>query len=150
VIQGADVVVESSSSDYAQKLSADNDGGFEASALAVGAYLVTVRKGGFTPSAQEMVIASGSAPVLHFQLKIGARSEQVTVSEGALSVNPEQMTPATIARRSAARTTQSQGRSIISPDTGFTGEIRFYGMATAVLAADMSCPTESRTTTRTV
>ncbi len=49
---------------------------------------------------QEIVIASGSAPVLHFQLTIGARSEQVTVSEGALTVNPEQMTPTTIVSRS--------------------------------------------------
>jgi hypothetical protein len=49
---------------------------------------------------QETVIASGSAPVLHFQLMIGARSEQVTVSEGALTVNPEQMTPTTMVSRS--------------------------------------------------
>ncbi|HXB68368.1 MAG TPA: TonB-dependent receptor [Candidatus Acidoferrales bacterium] len=98
-IQGAEVGVKSSSSDYAQKLTTDTDGSFEATALPVGAYVVTVRKDGFAPAVQEIAMASGSAPVLHFQLTIGARSEQVTVSEGALTVNPEQMTPATIVSR---------------------------------------------------
>ena len=93
------MVVKSISSDYAQKLTVDADGGFEASALPVGAYLVTVRKDGFAPSSQEAVIASGSAPVLHFQLIIGARSEEIAVSEGALAVNPEQMTPVTMVSR---------------------------------------------------
>src|SRR5438132_9859898 len=35
-----------------------------------------------------------------FQLMIGARSEPVTVTEGALTVNPEQMTPTTTISRS--------------------------------------------------
>ncbi len=65
----------------------------------MGAYLVTVSKEGFAPASSEIVVASGSAPVLHFQLSIGARSEQVTVAESALAVNPEQMTPATIVSR---------------------------------------------------
>jgi len=75
-VQGAEVTVKSSSSDYARKLTVDADGGFEATALPVGAYLVSVHKDGFAPSEQEVVIASGSAPVLHFQLVIGARDDR--------------------------------------------------------------------------
>jgi outer membrane receptor protein involved in Fe transport len=104
-VQGAEVVVKSNSSDYSQKLATDGNGGFEATALPVGAYSVAVGKDGFAPSVQQIVITSGSAPVLHFQLKIGQRSEQVTVSEGALTVNPEQMTPTTIISRSEIATT---------------------------------------------
>ena len=98
-VQGAEVVVKSSSSDYARTLTVDTDGGFEATALPVGAYLVTVRKDGFAPAEQEAVIASGSAPVLHFQLTIGTRNDAVAVNEGALTVNPEQMTPSTMVSR---------------------------------------------------
>jgi outer membrane receptor protein involved in Fe transport len=98
-VQGAEVVVQSSSSDYTRTLTVDADGGFEATALPVGAYLVTVRKDGFAPADQEAVIASGSAPVLHFQLTIGARNDAVAVNEGALTVNPEQMTPSTMVSR---------------------------------------------------
>jgi outer membrane receptor protein involved in Fe transport len=98
-VPGAEVVVKSSSSDYSRNLTVDADGGFEATALPVGAYLVTVRKDGFARGEQEAVIASGSAPVLHFQLTIGTRNEAVAVNEGALTVNPEQMTPTTMVSR---------------------------------------------------
>jgi hypothetical protein len=104
-VAGAEVSVKSGTSDYSQKLTTDSDGGFEATALPPGEYLVTVTRDGFAPSVQQTVIASGSAPVLHFQLAIGTKSEQVTVSEGALAVNPEQMTPTTIVSRSEIETT---------------------------------------------
>jgi outer membrane receptor protein involved in Fe transport len=104
-VQAAEVTVKSTSSDYSQKATTDSDGGFEVGALPVGQYQVTVAKEGFAPSTQTTVIASGSAPVLHFQLALGARTEQVTVSEGALTVNPEQMTPSTIVSRSEIATT---------------------------------------------
>jgi outer membrane receptor for ferrienterochelin and colicin len=98
-VQGAEVTVKSSNSDYVQKLATDADGSFQANPLPVGAYIVTVRKDGFAPSLQELVISSGSAPILHFQLALGTRAEQVTVSEAALTVNAEQMTPTTIVSR---------------------------------------------------
>jgi len=104
-VQKAQVVVKSSSSEYSQKLTTDTDGGFEATALPVGAYVVTVTTEGFAPSVQQIVVASGSAPVLHFQLAIGTRSEQVTVAESAQTVSPEQMTPTSVISRSEIVTT---------------------------------------------
>lgn len=104
-VQGAEVFVKASASDFKKALTTDTDGGFEAPPLPVGAYIVTVSKDGFAPSSQEIVVASGSAPVLHFQLTLGARTEHVTVSEAALAVNPEQMTPTTVVSRSEIATT---------------------------------------------
>jgi outer membrane receptor for ferrienterochelin and colicin len=104
-VPGAEVLIKARNSDYTQTLTTDTDGAFEATALPVGAYLLTVRKDGFAPLAQGVVIASGSAPALHFQLKLGARSEQVTVSEGALTVNAEQVTPTTMVSRDQIATT---------------------------------------------
>ncbi len=104
-MQKAQVLVKSSSSDYSQKLTTDADGGFEATALPVGSYDVTVTSEGFAPSVQQIVVASGSAPVLHFQLTIGTRNEQVTVAASTSAVNPEQMTPTTIISRSEIATT---------------------------------------------
>jgi len=101
----AQVVVKSSSSAYSQELTTDADGGFEATALPIGAYVVTVTSAGLAPSVQQIVIGSGSAPILHFQLAIGTRTEQVTVSVAALAVDPEQMTPATLISRSQIATT---------------------------------------------
>ena len=104
-MQKARVVVKSSNSDYSQRLTSNADGAFEATALPVGSYVVTVTAEGFGPSQQQIVVASGSAPILHFQLAIGTRSEQVTVSESALAVSPDQITPTTIISRSEIATT---------------------------------------------
>ena len=104
-VQKAQVVVKSSTSEYSQELRTGADGGFEATALPVGSYDVTVSAPGLASSRQQIVVASGSAPMLHFQLAIGPRSEQVTVAESALAVNPEQMTPTTIISRNEIATT---------------------------------------------
>src|ERR1051325_2595673 len=104
-VQNAQVIVKSSNSDYSRKLSTDQDGGFEATAVPVGAYVVTVSTEGFSPSGQQVVVGSGSAPELHFQLAIGTQREQVTVLESALAVNPEQVTPTTIISQSEITTT---------------------------------------------
>ncbi len=98
-VQKAQVVVKSSSSDYSQDLATNADGAFEATALPVGSYVVTVTAEGFAPSQQHIVVASGSAPVLHFQLAIGTKGEQVTVSDSALAVSPDQITPTTVVSR---------------------------------------------------
>jgi outer membrane receptor for ferrienterochelin and colicin len=104
-VPAAQVAAKARASDYAQKLTTDADGSFEAGALPVGAYVITVTKEGFAPSTQEVVVASGSAPLLHFQLALGAARAEVEVSESALAVNPEQMTPATVISRGEIATT---------------------------------------------
>ena len=98
-VVGAQVVVKSTSSDFSRTLSTGPDGNFEATSIPVGAYQVTVTQAGFAPAAQEIVVASGSAPVLHFQLNLGAVTQSVNVSEEALAINPEQMTPAVMISR---------------------------------------------------
>jgi len=104
-VPAAQVVVKSNTSDYSQTLATDPEGRFEASALPVGAYRVIVTKDGFALAAQEIIVASGSAPVMHFQLVIDTTHEQVNVSENALAVNAEQMTPTTIISRAEIAST---------------------------------------------
>ena len=110
-ISGAQVEIKSATSDFSRTMSTGPDGNFEATAIPVGAYQVAVTHAGLAQAIQEIVVASGSAPVLHFQLMIGARSEQVTVSESALTVNPEQMTPATVVSRNQIATAPGAGLS---------------------------------------
>ncbi len=97
-VAGAKISVKSSSSAYSQELTTGTDGSFEA-ALPVGSYRVTVMRDGFLPAAQDVVVSSGAAPVVHFQLVLGSRSEQVTVSESALATDTEHVTPSTIVSR---------------------------------------------------
>jgi outer membrane receptor protein involved in Fe transport len=104
-VHGAQVVLKSAGSDYSQTLRTDPNGSFEAAAVPAGAYLVTVTQDGFAPAAQEVVVASTSSPVLHFQLAIGTTQQVVNVSETALAVNPEMMTPTTVISRRELETT---------------------------------------------
>lgn len=98
-VQGAKVILKSSSSEYSQTVSTSPQGTFEASSVPVGAYQVTVQHDGFAPSTKPVVVASGSAPVLQFQLAIGTAQQEVTVAAAALVVNPEQATPTTMVSR---------------------------------------------------
>ncbi|HUI78886.1 MAG TPA: TonB-dependent receptor [Bryobacteraceae bacterium] len=104
-IAGAQVVLRSTSSDYSQTVSTQADGVFEATSVPVGSYRVTVTHEGFAPVAEETVVVSGSAPVLHFQLAIGPLQQAVNVSEEALAVNPEQVTPTTVVSRAEIQMT---------------------------------------------
>src|SRR5437660_10111371 len=95
-VANARVTLKSASSDYSLNLTTNLDGSFEAASVPVGAYQVTVTQAGFAPATQEVVVVSGSAPVLHFQLVIGTAREVVNVSEVALAANPDMLTPTTV------------------------------------------------------
>jgi len=104
-VPGATLVITSSSSEYSQSVSTGSDGTFEVTSLPVGAYQVTVTRDGFAPSRQPVVVVSGSAPVLHFQLAIGTARQEFGIEEQALAANPERMTPVTIVSRQEIQTT---------------------------------------------
>src|SRR5690348_14079605 len=98
-VADATLTIKSSTSDFSQTLMTAADGSFEVTALPVGAYRVTVSREGFAPAEQQVVVTSGAAPVLHFQLVLSSRNEQVTVSESALTADPERVTPTSVISR---------------------------------------------------
>lgn len=104
-VAGAEVVIRAAHSDYTQTLATSPDGAFETAGLPVGAYTVTVAHAGFATAAQQVMVTSTSAAVLHIQLAIGARTDSVTVEENALTGNPESMTPTTVVSRQQIQTT---------------------------------------------
>jgi outer membrane receptor for ferrienterochelin and colicin len=98
-VAGAHVSVKSSSSGFARELTTNAEGAFEVTGLPVGAYRITVQQEGFAAAEQQVVVGSGAAPVLHVQLVLSTRAEQVTVTESALSAEAERVTPSTIVSR---------------------------------------------------
>ena len=104
-VSGATVVLKSSSSEYLQTVSTDSDGAFAVTSLPVGAYEVTVKRDGFAPSQQQVVVVSGSAPVLHFQLVIGTAQQTITVREKAPTADAGLMTPVSIVSRKEIQST---------------------------------------------
>ncbi len=65
------------------------DGEFHFDAVPLGKYTVTVEAAGFAPQEQVLVVVSGSAPILHYQLAIAAAQEKVTVTASPEDLDPE-------------------------------------------------------------
>lgn len=99
-IAGAHVEVAAITSQFRMKLESDGAGSFELNSLPVGEYRLTVTAPGFTAQQQVLLVRSGSAPVLHFELAPAGPHETVQVTSEAAPL--ETTTPAvqtTIARR---------------------------------------------------
>ena len=82
-IAAASVVLKSSTSAWSQTTQTDQEGGFSFSAVPIGDYVVTVSQSGFESSEQTVTVTSGTAPVLHFQLKVASVNQTTVVSAQA-------------------------------------------------------------------
>jgi outer membrane receptor protein involved in Fe transport len=88
-IQGAQVVVRSLSEDWTKTAASGAEGEFQLPAVPVGRYRVTATRDGFAATEEDIVVSSGSAPVLHLQLGMPVLSQSVEVSETADTVTPD-------------------------------------------------------------
>ena len=98
-ISGAEVVLRSSTSDWSMTTRTNEEGDFSFLAVPVGEYRVTVSSEGFSAMEQPLVVVSGNASVLHYQLQLAAARETVEVSERAEVVNPESASVTTLIER---------------------------------------------------
>ena len=69
-IAGADVKLQSVTSDFSLTAQSDQNGEFTFNPVAVGDYTVTVSHSDFASAAQNITVVSGSSPILHFPLEI--------------------------------------------------------------------------------
>src|SRR5271154_3356875 len=98
-IAGATVVVKSATSAYAQTKQTDDEGGFDFQAVTLGDYSVTVSQLGFESSTQTVTVTSGSAPILHFQLRLSTVNQTATVTAQADAADMDSVTPTTLISR---------------------------------------------------
>src|ERR1700688_1421596 len=75
-IQDAAVDLKAQHSDLVQHQKTNDNGEFDFSAVPLGEYTVTVTVVNFQAASQNIVVASGSSPVLHFQLELASVSEK--------------------------------------------------------------------------
>jgi outer membrane receptor protein involved in Fe transport len=104
-ISGAEVMVRAEHSDWQQSTASNADGEFQLSAVPVGEYDITITAPGFSPQQRRLVIASGSAPVLHFALGLARATTSIEVVDSAETVVADSSTPSSIiSREQIART----------------------------------------------
>src|SRR5580693_781520 len=110
-IAAASVVLKSSTSAWSQTTQTDQDGGFSFSAVPIGDYVVTVSQSGFELSGQNVTVTSGSAPVLHFQLKVASVNQTTVVSAQAETADVQSVTPTTLVSRNDIAQTPGADRT---------------------------------------
>ena len=77
----------------------DANGEFSFTTVPVGDYRITVTGVDFAASEQTVTVASGSSPILHFQLAIAAVNQSTTVVGEAESASMDSVTPTTLVDR---------------------------------------------------
>jgi TonB dependent receptor/Carboxypeptidase regulatory-like domain/TonB-dependent Receptor Plug Domain len=98
-VQDAMVMLKAKSSDWTKSVTTDATGQFQFNAVGLGEYSVSVASVGFVQTAQDVVVTSGSVPVVHFLLQVASANESVLVS-GAPAVAPtDSSTPTTLVSR---------------------------------------------------
>src|ERR1700691_2808374 len=98
-IQNAMVMLKAKSSDWTKSVTTDATGEFQFNAVALGEYSVSVASQGFAQTSQDVVVISGSVPVVHFQLQVASANEKVTVSAAPAVVATDSFTPTTLVSR---------------------------------------------------
>jgi outer membrane receptor protein involved in Fe transport len=79
-ISGVKIEIAAVTSQYSIKVESDATGAFEVNSLPIGEYRLTVTATGFAEQQQQLLVRSGTAPVLHFELLPAGPHETVQVS----------------------------------------------------------------------
>jgi len=103
------IMLKARASDYTQSAQTDAAGQFHFDAVPLGEYTVGVSDATFVADQQNVTVLSGSAPVLHFELRLPAQTQTVTVSADAAQT--ETVTPTTLVDRLQIQETPGASRT---------------------------------------
>src|ERR1035438_5780537 len=95
-VSDAKVTLQAKKSAYTQTMQTDAEGQFHFDAVPLGGYTVTVSQAGFETGEQIVSVLSGSAPILHFELRLQTQNQSVTVSADSAPAQTESVTPTTL------------------------------------------------------
>ncbi len=98
-LAGAQVEIASTTSGLHASLSTDANGFFEDSELPLGEYRVRVTVPGFATQEQRILLGSGAAPVLHFELGLASAHQEVHVTAAPVEVDRASSTTQTTITR---------------------------------------------------
>jgi outer membrane cobalamin receptor len=103
------IILKARSSDYTQSAQTDAAGQFHFDSVPLGEYTVTVSDSTFVADQQIVTVLSGSAPVLHFELRLPSQLQTVTVSADAAQT--ETVTPTSLVDRLQIQETPGASRT---------------------------------------
>jgi outer membrane receptor protein involved in Fe transport len=103
------IILKARASDYAQTAQTDSAGQFHFDAVPLGEYEVTISDSTFVADQQNVTVLSGTAPILHFELRLPSQMQTVTVSADAAQT--ETVTPTTLVDRLQIQQTPGASRT---------------------------------------
>ena len=119
-VEDAMVMIKAKNSDWASTVNSDAGGNFVFNAVPLGEYTVTVAGVGFEQVQQDVMVVSGSNPVLHFALNVAGAKETVNVSGTTEAVPTDTATPTTVVSRiDVARTPGAARTNSLAMITNF-------------------------------
>ena len=110
-VPDSEVTLKAKSSDYTQTAKTDAEGAFHFDAVPLGEYVITVSNPAFANMEQTVTVLSGTAPTLHFEMRIAPQSESVTVLGEAAPGQEESVTPTTLVDRTQIQETAGATRT---------------------------------------
>jgi hypothetical protein len=114
------VMLKGKSSEWTKSATTDTNGEFQINGVPLGEYSLSVASKGFAQTEQDVIVISGSVPVVHFQLKVESAKENVNVSAAPAIVATDSFTPTTlISRLDIQRTPGADGTNSLSMITDY-------------------------------
>ncbi len=110
-IAGARISLEAASSTFTTTATTAPDGSFTLSSIPLGDYIITASQSGFAAVRQMLTIASGTAPILHFELPLASVQQSATVTSDASAANVNTVTPTTLISREEIAQTPGADRT---------------------------------------
>src|SRR5579862_7715704 len=92
-VQDVAVDLKAQRSDWVQHQKTNDNGEFDFSAVPLGEYSVTVTMSGFQQAQQNVIVGSGTSPVLHFQLELAGVSQNTIVTGEPVAATLDSVTP---------------------------------------------------------
>jgi outer membrane receptor protein involved in Fe transport len=110
-IENASVILRTRLADWTRTAETNADGEFSIDAVPAGEYTVSVEHAGFRTAQQRIVVVSGSAPILHFPMQLGALEEKIEVSAALDPASPESSKTQSVVSRKQIEHTPGASRS---------------------------------------
>jgi hypothetical protein len=98
-IPAAHITLTAAHSAFTQSADTNGEGAFTLATLPLGDYSVTITHPGFATLQQSITLQSGTAPMLHFELQLGAVSTTVNVTADTQLANVNTVTPTALIDR---------------------------------------------------
>jgi outer membrane cobalamin receptor len=108
-VSGIQVVLKAKASEFILNARTDDAGQFHFDAVPIGEYNVSINDSNFVAAQQSVAVLSGTAPILHFELRLPAQSETVIVSADAAQT--ETVTPTSLVDRLQIQETPGAART---------------------------------------